>query len=56
MNGHRLKTFRPTMALRGGGVRGSTIFKSLGNVVIRLDRLGINFAHIMHMNLVMDTG
>ena len=31
-------------------------FKRLGNVVKRLDRLGINFAHIMHMNLVMDTG
>ena len=45
-NGHRLKTIRPTIP-HGGilGVLGSQQFKSLGNVVKRLDRLGINFAH-----------
>ena len=57
MNGHRLKTTRPrypTAAFRG--VLGGQQFKSLGNVVKRLDRLGINGAHIMQVNLGMDTG
>ena len=56
-NGHRLKQFAqryPTAALGGGGLGGQQ-FKSLGNVVKRLDRLGINFAHIMQVNLGMDT-
>ena len=45
-NGNRLKRFAPRYptAAFGGGVRGSTI-QSLGNVVKRLDRLGILFAH-----------
>ena len=34
--------------------RGSTIQKP-GKLVKRLDRLGINFAHIMQVNLGMDT-
>ncbi len=38
------------------GVLGGQQFKSLGNVVERLDRSGINFAHIMQVNLGMDTG
>ena len=57
-NGHRLKTIRPTIpegGIGGGGLWDQQ-FKRLGNLVKRLDRLGINFAHIMHMNLVMDTG
>ena len=53
-NGHRLKTIRPTMAF--WGVLGGQQFKSLGNVVKRLERLGINFAHAMQVNLGMDTG
>ena len=40
----------------GGGGLGGQQFKRLGDVVKRLDRLGINFAHIMQMNLGMDTG
>ena len=57
-NGHRLKTIRPTIPHGGiwGGVVGGKQFKSLGNVVKRLDRLGINCAHIMQVNLGMDTG
>ena len=56
-NGHRLKTIRPTIPHGGmGGGLGGQQFKSLGNVVKRLDRLGIHFAHIMEMNLGMDTG
>ena len=57
-NGHRLKTVRPTIphgGIGGGGLGGQQ-FKSLENVVKRLDRLGINFAHIMQVNLGMDTG
>ena len=56
-NGHRIKTIRSTI-LHGGilGGLGGQQFKSLGNVVKRLDRLGINVAHIMHVNLGMDTG
>ena len=47
----------PTAALGGGGGGlGGQQFKSLGNVVKWLDRLGIHFAHIMQMNLGMDTG
>ena len=38
------------------GVLGGQQFKRLGNVVIRLGRLGINFAHITQVNLEMDTG
>ena len=44
LGGHKLTRY-PTAA-----------FKNLGNVVKRLDRLGINFAHIMQVNLEMDTG
>ena len=56
-NGHRLKTVRPT--IRHGGIfggLGGQQFKSLGNVVKLLDRLGIHFAHIMQVNVGMDTG
>ena len=44
VNGHRLKTFRPTITQGGilGGFMGQQ-FKRLGNVVKRLDRLGLNF-------------
>ena len=45
-NGHSLKTIRPTIPQ--GGILGGLWdqqFKILGNVVKRLDRLGINFAH-----------
>ena len=54
-NVHRLKTIRPTITKGGilGGFMGSTILR-LGNVVKRLARLGLNFAHIMQMNLGMD--
>ena len=38
------------------GVLGGQQFKSLGNAVKRLDRLRIHFAHIMQVNLGMDTG
>ena len=44
LGGHKLTRY-PTAA-----------FKNLGNVVKWLDRLGINFAHIMQVNLEMDTG
>ena len=56
-NGLRLKQFAPRY-LRAAFwvVLWDQQFKRLGNVVKRLDRLGINFAHIMQMNLVMDTG
>ena len=53
-NGHRLKTIRPTAAF--WGVLGGQQFKSLGNVVKRLDQLGIISAHIMQVHLGMDTG
>ena len=43
------------MAAFEGGLGGHQL-KRLGNVVKRLDRLGINVAHIMQMNLGMDTG
>ena len=46
-NGHRLKQVAsryPTAAF--WGVLGGQQFISLGNVVKRLDRLGINFAHV----------
>ena len=56
-NRHRLKTIRPTIPHDSiwGGLGGQQ-FKSLGNVVKWLDRLGINVAHIMKVNLGMDTG
>ena len=56
-NGHRLNTIRPTIHQGGilGGLGGQQ-FKRLGNVVNLLDHLGINFPHIMQMNLGMDTG
>ena len=47
-NGHRLKTIHPTIPQGGilGGFMGSTIQNTVKiNVVKRLDRLGINFAH-----------
>ena len=44
----------PRATLVGGGLGGQQ-FKILGNVVKRLDRLGINFAHIIQINLGMDT-
>ena len=53
-NGHRLKTIRPTNPF--WVVLWDQQFKRVGNLVKRLDRLGINFAHIMQMNLAMDTG
>ena len=46
----------PRRHFGGGGVLGGQQFKSLGNGVKRLDRLGIHFAHIMQVNLGMDTG
>ena len=54
--GHRLNIIRLTIT-HGGilGVLGGQQFKSLGNVVKRLDQFEINFAHIMQVNLVMDT-
>ena len=57
-NGHRLKTIRPTIThgAIGGGRLGGQQFKSLGNLVKRLDRLGTHFEHIMQVNLGMDTG
>ena len=56
-NGLRLKQFAPRYPRAAFWVvLWDQQFKRLGNVVKRLDRLGINFAHIMHMNLVMDTG
>ena len=56
-NGHRL--IRPTIPhgrVLGRGDLGGQQLKSLGNVVKWLDRLGIHFAHIMQVNLGMDTG
>ena len=54
-----LKTIRPTIP-HGSilGVLGGQQFKSLGHVVKRLDRLGINFGtyNALKMNLGMDTG
>ena len=56
-NGHRIKTIRPRYPrAEFWVVLWDQQFKRLGNLVKRLDRLGINFAHIMRMNLVMDTG
>ena len=58
-NVHRLKTIRPTIPQGGigGGVGlGGQQFKILENVVKLLDRLGINFAHIMQVNLGIDAG
>ena len=54
-NGHRPKTIRSTIP-HGGilGFLGGQQFKR--NVVKRLDRLGINFAYIMQVNMGMDTG
>ena len=56
-NGHTLKTIRPRIPHGGiwgrGGLEGQQV-KSLENVVKRMDRLGINFAHIMKVNLGMD--
>ena len=43
-----IKTIRPTIAQGGSLVDlWGQQFKSLGNEVKRLDRLGLNFAHIM---------
>ena len=55
-NGIRLKKqFAPRYPTAAfWGVLGGQQFKSLGNVVKRLDRLGINFAHIIQVNLGMD--
>ena len=54
-NGHRLKQFAPRYPRAAFGVvLWDQQFKRLGNLVKRLDRLGINFAHVMQMNLVMD--
>ena len=45
-NGHRLKTIRPTIPRAAFWVvLWDQQFKILGNVVKRLDRLGIHFAH-----------
>ena len=45
-NGHRLKTIRPTIPTAAFWVvLWDQQFRILGNVVKRLDRLGINFAH-----------
>ena len=49
-NGHRKKDNKPHDTPRlhfGGGALGGQQFKSLGNVVKWLDRLGIHFAHII---------
>ena len=46
----------PRAALGGGGCLGGQQFKRLGNVVKRLEGLGIIFAHIIQMNLGIDTG
>ena len=55
-NGHRLNTIRhDNIGRHFRGIIGGQQFKRLGNVVKRLDRLGINCAHIMQMNLGMDT-
>ena len=53
-NGHRLKQLAPQGGIVGGFM-GSTIQKT-EIVVKRLEGLGINFAHIMQMNLGMDKG
>ena len=54
-NGHRLKTIRPSIHHGGilGDFRGSTIQKpgKCGQTAV-----GINVAHIMQVNLGMDTG
>ena len=55
----RLKQFAPrypTAAFEagGGGGLGCQQFKSLGKVAKRLDRLGINIANIIQVNLGMD--
>ena len=57
-NGHRLKKqFAPRYATAAcWGVLGGQHFKSLGNVVKGLYRLGINVALIMQGNQGMDTG
>ena len=56
-NGVKLKQFAPRYPRAAFWVvLWDQQFKRVGNVVKRLDRLGINFAHVMHMNLVMDTG
>ena len=56
-NGHRLKQFTPRYPTAAvWGVLGGQQFKRLGNVVKRLDRLGIHFAHTMQVNLGMETG
>ena len=56
-NGHRLKTIRPTIPHGGilGGFRGSTIQKP-GKCGQTAGPIGINFAHIMQVNLGMDIG
>ena len=56
-NGHRLKRFAPRYPTAAfWGVLGGQQFESLRNVVKWLDRLGINVAHIMQVNLGLGTG
>ena len=56
-NGHTLNQFAPRYTRATFWVvLWDQQFKRLGNLVKRQDRLGISFAHIMQMNLVMDTG
>ena len=56
-NGLKLKQFAPRYRRAAFWVvLWDQQFKRVGNVVKRLDRLGINVAHVMHINLVMDTG
>ncbi len=54
LGGH--KTYTIPHSGIGGGWLGVQQFKNLGNVVKWLYRLGIHFAHIMQVNLEMDTG
>ena len=59
-NGHRLiapqcRTI-PHVGIGGGGGLVGQQFKSLGNVVKRLGRSGLNVAPIMQVHLGMDTG
>ena len=56
-NGHSLKQFAPRYPTAAfWEVLGGQQFKSHGNVFKRLDRLGMNVAHIMQVNLGRDTG
>ena len=55
-NRHRLKQLAPRNPRRAfwGFLRGQ-LCKSVEKMAKRLDRLGPNCAHIMHMDLGMDT-